>query len=34
MPVKNLPLPPRRIIGDLSIEERVFHGLDLAPKPL
>ncbi len=29
--VKMLPEPLRRIIGDLSDEERVFAGLDIAP---
>jgi len=29
--VKILPEPLRRIIGDLSDEERVFAGLDLVP---
>ncbi len=30
--VKMLPLPLRRIIGDLEDEERVLAGLDLRPK--
>lgn len=30
--VKALPLPLRRIIGDLSNENRVLLGLDLKPK--
>ncbi len=30
--VKKLPLPVRRIIGDLSKEERVLMGLDLREK--
>jgi len=30
--IKNLPLPLRRIIGDLSDCERVLIGLDLKPK--
>ncbi len=30
--VKNLPLPLRRLIGDLSSTERVLLGLDLRPK--
>ena len=30
--VKMLPLPLRRIIGDLADEERVLAGLDLRPK--
>ncbi len=29
--VKQLPLPVRRLIGDLSNEERVLVGLDLTP---
>ncbi len=29
--VKLLPLPVRRIIGDLSETERVLHGLELLP---
>jgi circadian clock protein KaiB len=31
--LKILPLPLRRIIGNLADEERVLAGLDLAPKP-
>lgn len=31
--VKILPEPLRRIIGDLSNQERVLAGLDLAPRP-
>lgn len=31
--VKTLPLPIRRIIGDLSNKERVLVGLDLVPQP-
>jgi circadian clock protein KaiB len=31
--VKQLPLPLRRLIGDLSDEERVLLGLDLHTKP-
>jgi circadian clock protein KaiB len=31
--VKELPLPIRRIIGDLSDTERVLLGLDLRPVP-
>lgn len=31
--VKELPLPIRRIIGDLSDTERVLLGLDLRPAP-
>ena len=30
--VKMLPLPLRKIIGDLADEERVLAGLDLTPK--
>jgi len=30
--VKKLPLPLRRMIGDLSREDRVLLGLDLKPK--
>jgi circadian clock protein KaiB len=30
--LKVLPLPLRRIIGDLANEERVLAGLDLKPK--
>jgi circadian clock protein KaiB len=30
--VKMLPLPLRRIIGDLADTERVLAGLDLSPK--
>ena len=32
--VKLLPLPVRRIIGDLSKTERVLRGLDIAPGQL
>ena len=31
--VKKLPLPLRRIIGDLSNRDRVLLGLNLKPKP-
>lgn len=31
--VKRRPLPLRRLVGDLSNEERVLHGLDLKSKP-
>jgi circadian clock protein KaiB len=31
--VRQLPLPMRRIIGDLSNTERVLVGLDLQSKP-
>src|SRR3954470_16402018 len=31
--VKELPVPIRRIIGDLSDTERVLLGLDLRPRP-
>ena len=30
---KLLPLPLRRIIGDLSDREKVLAGLDLVPQP-
>jgi circadian clock protein KaiB len=30
--VRMLPLPLRKIIGDLADEDRVLAGLDLAPK--
>ena len=30
--IKKLPLPLRRIIGDLSNKEQVLYGLDLKPK--
>ena len=30
--IKQLPLPLRRLIGDLSNKERVLLGLDLRPK--
>jgi circadian clock protein KaiB len=30
--VKSLPMPLRRLIGDLSQKDRVLLGLDLAPK--
>ncbi len=29
--IRHLPLPLRRIIGDLSEQERVLKGLDLTP---
>jgi circadian clock protein KaiB len=32
--VKKLPLPFRKIIGDLSDQERVLVGLDLIPREL
>lgn len=32
--VKTLPLPVRRIIGDLSDTERVLVGLDIQPSPV
>ena len=32
--VKVLPPPLRRIIGDLSEEQRVLRGLELEPSPL
>lgn len=31
--VKQLPKPVRKLIGDLSDEERVLAGLDLVPHP-
>jgi circadian clock protein KaiB len=31
--VKQLPVPLRRLIGDMSDVERVLVGLDLRPKP-
>jgi circadian clock protein KaiB len=31
--VKKLPLPVRRIIGDLSNTARVLVGLDIVPDP-
>lgn len=31
--VKRLPQPLRRMIGDLSDEDRVMVGLDIVPKP-
>lgn len=31
--IKRLPLPMRRIIGDMSNRERVLLGLDLVPSP-
>jgi circadian clock protein KaiB len=30
--IKKLPLPLRRLVGDLSNEERVLAGLDIRPK--
>lgn len=30
--IKELPAPLRRLIGDLSMEERVLLGLDLKPR--
>jgi circadian clock protein KaiB len=30
--IKKLPLPLRRLIGDLSREDRIILGLDLKPK--
>jgi circadian clock protein KaiB len=30
--IRKLPLPLRRLVGDLSNEERVLMGLDLQPK--
>ena len=31
--IKKLPQPLRRLIGDLSQEDRIILGLDLQPKP-
>lgn len=31
--IKRLPLPMRRIIGDMSNRQRVLLGLDLVPSP-
>ncbi len=31
--IKQLPLPLRKILGDLSETERVLVGLDLIPRP-
>jgi circadian clock protein KaiB len=31
--IKKLPLPLRRLIGDISQEEKIILGLDLRPKP-
>lgn len=31
--IRELPLPVRRLIGDLSQEERVLVALDLPPEP-
>lgn len=31
--IKQLPLPLRRLVGNLSREERVLIGLDLEPRP-
>lgn len=30
--IKSLPLPVRRVIGDLSNQERVLAGIDLVPR--
>ncbi len=30
--VKKLPLPVRKLIGDLSDQERVLVGLDIVPR--
>ena len=32
--IKKLPLPVRKIIGDLSNTDRVLVGLDLLPRPV
>jgi circadian clock protein KaiB len=31
--IKKLPLPLRRLIGDMSNEDRILVGLDLVPRP-
>lgn len=31
--IKKLPLPLRRLIGDMSDEQRVLVGLDILPNP-
>jgi circadian clock protein KaiB len=31
--IKRLPVPLRRLIGDMSDEQRVLVGLDVRPKP-
>jgi circadian clock protein KaiB len=31
--IKKLPFPLRKVVGDLSNEDRVLVGLDLQPKP-
>jgi circadian clock protein KaiB len=31
--IKRLPTPLRRLIGDMSDEERVLVGLDIRPRP-
>jgi circadian clock protein KaiB len=30
--IKKLPLPPRRISGDLTSQDRILCGLNIAPK--
>jgi circadian clock protein KaiB len=30
--IRRLPLPLRRVIGDMSVKEKVLVGLELAPK--
>lgn len=32
--IKSLPLPLRRVIGDLSDKDKVLRGLEVQPKPL
>jgi circadian clock protein KaiB len=32
--IKKLPLPLRRLVGDLSDQERVLFGLDLRPRQI
>jgi circadian clock protein KaiB len=31
--IRQLPLPLRRVIGDMTLKEKVLVGLDLMPKP-
>jgi len=31
--IKKIPLPLRRLIGDMSSEDRILVGLDLVPRP-
>ena len=32
--IKSLPLPLRRVIGDLSDKDKVLLGLEVQPRPL